>query len=685
MRSLLLLFLLPGTAWAVPRDAVEAIARAHLATRGDLARGGELRLERVRDWGAAKFRRYQRGVPVIGGVVSVRVEDGGDVAGAWSDPGVVPDGLDVTPAVPASEAVRLASKGASDEAGQALLVVLAMPGRRARLAWEVDLPLDLAKGTAWRVLVDANDGSLLARQSLVASAKRAKVFAGGSPLKGGLTEVTLDLPDGATRLANDRFVAFNCIDRQTCGVKIAGADARSCVLEPKAKADASGDFLYDRPASDTALEDEFAEVQMFYHATRVFARFKELGLDALNRTPLNTYVNMREPDVQVPCDPGAALNTIDNAYYYGGSGRSWPPTAAMVFGQGEDIDYAYDGDVVYHELTHGVQHVAYGDHFFGAYTDEYGLNLDGVAMGEATADYFSVSISGDPVLGEYSLGTAYERDLSHKYVCPRDIVGEEHDDSRMFSSALYDARMAFPEAQRLTFDKAVLRGMDAFGDTESFDSAQKKIMTELRLLAGDAAVTTASAKIHEHGIDGCNQRVADLASGAAWPELWLQGTQGATITRAPASVQWRLMLDKPYDHILVTMRRVINGASHQRGQLRMVAKVGSGPILWDPDAVTHDGKPDTPIATTGTLSSLVPGPFPAGPVVLELVQDGANLEQLIIQDIAFRPDTPMFAPDAGAGGGGAGGDGGGCAVSGRSGGAWLLALALLALARRRRR
>ena len=53
-------------------------------------------------------------------------------------------------------------------------------------------------------------------------------------------------------------------------------------------------------------------------------------------------------------------------------------------------------------------------------------------------------------------------------------------------------------------DKAIFQAMSAFGEMDTYDVAQQKIVAEMRLLAGDAAAQTVAGKFHEHGLDGCS-------------------------------------------------------------------------------------------------------------------------------------------------------------------------------------
>ncbi len=703
MRKLLIVAVLGmGSAgWAAPRfdqgrlsdpasGSPEAIARAFLARRSDLVAGGDLLLERRRG-GLVRFRRQIAGVPVVGGVVAVSVDAQGRVRWAASDGGEVPPSLSLAPTLPASDAARAASGYAYDDPALARLVVWAPPGQRARLAWDVRLPFDMGERAAWRVVVDAADGRQLYRQNKTLTAKRAKVFASGNPVTVGLTEVTLPLPDNAVNLANADIVALNCIDMKTCPVLQTPVHYRACEIQPKATADGNGDFLYDRPTADTDPEDAFSEVQMFYHAARVLEKFRGLGLPNLRQVPLRVIVNWRQPDSGKEACTGttstALLNPFDNAFFTGGAiYHGFPDQPSIIFGQGVQVDYAYDGDVVYHEFTHAVQDVLYDT--ASGFTDQYGLDTSGGGMTEGTADYFSSSITGDPKVGEYAgADVGFIRDLGGTKKCPDDVTGEPHDDSEPFSSALWDARVALPAADRDAFDQAVYDALDAFGDFESFDTARQKVIAQTQTILGATAAGTVTDRLAARGLAGCNHRVIDLPLGSPKGFLWMTGTGSfsSAIPQVPSAVQFRVNLSIPADKLFVAVaKRGASGAS----SLNVILKPGNDPILWDPDTVTNDGTRTVlyPVVTNKVVE--IPGPFPAGPMAVQLANPSAGI--ILLLDLIIYTEKegtpPPVVPDAGVG---ATGDGGGCCQvgggAGRASGAALLVLATLVLVRRRRR
>ena len=99
-----------------------------------------------------------------------------------------------------------------------------------------------------------------------------------------------------------------------------------------------------------------------------------------------------EPDGLSPYSP------LDNAYWTGECDPEDGPT--MLFGQGTDVDFAYDGDVIYHELGHGmVAHLTPAGLNQPAMRDD-GYLRDARALNEGFADYFAIMVTDDPYLAE---------------------------------------------------------------------------------------------------------------------------------------------------------------------------------------------------------------------------------------------------------------------------------------------
>ncbi len=602
----------------------------------------EVRLERATPRAGGQGVRYQqtwRGLDVIGGGVYVRFDERGLVRWSAGAHAAIPDDLEDAPLVDPAEAVQRLGRGSFPEAAEhARLVVSAIPGEETRLAWEVLLPRDLERMETLRGYVDAHTGELLYTENLVRRNKQARVFP-TNPEASSLTTVTLDVPDGAEALANADIVALNCVDRSTCPLVLSPTqNARWCETVPLAAADGSGDFFYDRPADDAALEDEFSEVQMYFHATRGLAHFRELGFTSLSSSPMQAIVNLRVPEKVSVCTGGSstvALEPHENAFFAPRGAyiaNVFPEGDAMVFGQGEEVDYAYDGDVIYHELTHAVMSTLTPLRTHAL--DDRGLDATMFGMHEGFADMFAAIIAGDPEIGEY-VGPAINgedgplRSLVNTRKCPDHLVGEEHLDGEIWAGALWELRVALPEAQRPGYDRALLTVVDSLGVAESFDTVQARIATELETSVGADAAATARQVFADRGLDGCNGRVVDLALGSPRQVILLTGTSDIPeLDRVPAPVQLSFELREEATEIRVTID--VTGSASASGDgtpaLGLLVKKDA-PVTW-----SRSGSDDAPFRGEITVATAEPrratgkvvGNFPPGKYYALLTNAGTS-------------------------------------------------------------
>jgi hypothetical protein len=106
----------------------------------------------------------------------------------------------------------------------------------------------------------------------------------------------------------------------------------------------------------------------------------------------------------------------------------------MYFGDSQDLgNLALKADVVHHEYCHGVTGGIYPWNIL-PYEGESG------ALNEAWSDYFSCSLSNEPLMGENANGGGAMRNLDNNLIYPRDWFGEVHYDSRMVSAAMWHSR-----------------------------------------------------------------------------------------------------------------------------------------------------------------------------------------------------------------------------------------------------
>jgi len=155
------------------RDNIEPATRAFIDAHADLMRvkSARLRLEQAVQAGGrwyVTFRQVQDGVPVLGGHVTLSFtkDDRLILFGSGVYPNVV---ANVTPAVPAGEAVRIARLEAkaspTDQVRDVQLVVVPLPkpaGFSYALAWQFTLAQPAAH-RKWQYVVDARNGEILGK------------------------------------------------------------------------------------------------------------------------------------------------------------------------------------------------------------------------------------------------------------------------------------------------------------------------------------------------------------------------------------------------------------------------------------------------------------------------------------------------------------------------------------------
>ncbi len=173
--------------------------------------------------------------------------------------------------------------------------------------------------------------------------------------------------------------------------------------------------------SDTS--NEVDEVNMFYHVNRMHNYFKTLD---------NSFTGV-DYQIEAWVHNGEDGSIEDTNCFYD------PSNENIYFGDGDLVwygieNYAHACDVIYHEYTHAAVHHIYELTYYG----------QSGAMDEAFADYFSATYTEDSVMGNWVLPVEYQRDLNDpvKKKYPDDWRGEVHDDSVIYSGALWDFRTA---------------------------------------------------------------------------------------------------------------------------------------------------------------------------------------------------------------------------------------------------
>jgi len=472
--------------------------------------------------GVGEARLMSRGaVPIIGGNTVLRytqTHDGLPVLSTSAAFVVEPDGtiaeailqLEHNLSVATSPTVGL-DKAAQTVAGSepglptdeaiSTLAVLPAPSVGGRLVWVLDVP---SAGGGLRFMVDAHDGALLDRRPLARNV-RGRVYPANPIVTPDLVDVELTDLDEADPLYLNGWSGNFAVTNYAGLVPITSAIR----MEQTLTADADGEFLYDPPADPLDGSDAFAQVSIFYHLTRGRDFFTEqIGLDMTGEAwKLTAVANVMDGDYP-----------MDNAFYspMGTTNVTFRAPSLIAIGQGSIIDFAIDSDVFLHEFTHYVSEVAIGYNLGQFEFNSYGRNPFSGAIDEAVADYFAGTMNGDPVLAESALGTfGAARDLRDKSArCPKDVVGEVHEDGRIIGAAAWGMRETFGAelADQLVWGgTALVPAGGSFGDWGRGIKRTADLMANDGILS-DSQVAEVSAILDAQGIPGCEQEI-ELEAG----------------------------------------------------------------------------------------------------------------------------------------------------------------------------
>lgn len=446
------------------------------------------------------------GVPLLRPVAKVAVASDGRVVGVtWLDP--VAPLVSASARLTASEAIAvLEASGLPGSRGATLatLVVDPRPGGSV-LAWRIDPPVDRATLRNPVFLVDARSGAI--RQAFDrSSAAQVRAFAHNpvSTPRSAVYEL-FHIDEGAINLQGPYWQARNCI---------AENPQATCIPTPLATADMAGDFLgptpdVDDPLSHDALEDEYAEVSAYYHADKFDAWLESLGFPGIP-CRMEGQIATIVANYRGPGDAAGTPGWFPNAFYTGDCDLT------IALGQGEGVDFGWDGDVIYHEIGHGVVDTQLGDDALGMpYRRPEGVVNDAGALNEGTADFLSSSFTGDPNMGEYiQTYGGFGRDNANDFLCPGDLIGEIHADGEPWTAALYEAHAEIGDA----FVPVVIDSLAMFAPDASFEDAAATVVA-----LAEASLDPAQATTVEEALAGRN--LLDCVRVAPWDavrrELWL--------------------------------------------------------------------------------------------------------------------------------------------------------------------
>lgn len=624
-----------------------------------------------------RFAEELGGVPVLGSHAVVRFAPDRtiDYVGAAPVPLVLANGDSVVRTAADALAVAGAVLPQAVEPHDAVAVLVPLFGELVP-AWQLDVR-HLAVARAERLFLDARSGAVLARLPRALDA-RGSVFANNPDTDMGMaTEVELTDLTGS-RLTGRYLRVASCNAQAGTG----------CAPVGYAEPDAAGDFLF-APAESRVFDDPFAEVNAYHHASVVARYFRDTHAFTWTcgaSTSMEVLVNYSE----------APSTAYDNAAYVPGGGSGG--CGLLIFGEGSLGDFAYDGDVIYHEYGHAVTDVL--TDILGFASNNLGVNYFPLAVNEGTSDYWAATIQGNPEVAESFSdasglgGTGSLRVIANDLRCPNDLIGEGHFDGRIHSAVVWDLREALgaDDADQILYGAlGTYLGGVSLEDAAVGLRATAVTLAEMGMVDATAP-TVLDGIIAAHGLVDCD-RVVPLDDGAT--HQGFSGIAGVTgsIGRRIAPIHYRI--DVPAD---ATSLRIAMGRLTFAGRYTLHVRVGNAVRVASRIVSNYSVAGDVLLDASSEL------PLPRCQTVYVAVQvddldtAGESLYEIHAEltrsgdgsatcpdvpdggmgaDAGTSPDAGTVAPSAGCG----------CragSTSGGAGSAVLSAVALAAILRRRR-
>lgn len=353
--------------------------------------------------------------------------------------------------------------------------------------WRVVIERDLSQ--LRRVLVDGTTGRIIETLELTnrQSAQRGNAIP-SNPIFSGIQDVVLPGLSGSATLTGPNI-------RVASYYPVAFLNLPESVLTTSqaqlARANAQGNFYFQ------ASDPRFSEVQVYYGAARAAEFIRSLGFQGLNRQfqAIAYFYNAENPyDVNAFFTPTAFNNA-----------------GAIVLQVNKlGADTAFDSDIIFHEYGHATVHAVVNS-----------LNSSKMfrAVNEAYADYTAATYFDNPEIGEFFpylspspnvlLREEFLRNIDNSTRYPDDVKGREHQDSLMFSGALWQMRQALG---RVRGDAVALNGLARMSASNGFYTAANAVVSAARSLYGGAAGDTVQGIFTARGLLSDAARFAELAT-----------------------------------------------------------------------------------------------------------------------------------------------------------------------------
>ncbi len=545
-----------------------------------------------------------RGIPVRGASAAVALDHRGRWIGSPADPALEPPQVDPSEAALGPADLPAAVQRALDldaptafESEPALVYVTRMG--TPVLAWEVQLPLTLRPEPSRRTLwISAMTGRLLGEQEQVRTARaRARVFEENpsttpSPRDVELPRMGVVAPRSA--LVSATIQAFNCV-AEPPDEPLPWVQEGDCYPVHRARADAEGNFYVSTPnviveGDNVQPEDGYAELSMYYHGARFLDALAERGIESFACPQATMVANVRSfIDDQPDYEP------LDNAFYTNQCDAH--KGATMMFGQGRDVDFAYDGDVVYHELGHGVVAMLTPEGLGGRRLRDDATLVDSGAMNEAIADYMTYMMTDDGRVGEYvgrfwASNTRSEiRSGDNAKRCPQDTIGQVHNDGEPFAAALWSTRQRVGEP----VDDLVLRTLPLLAVDASLEegaAALLEVAAQMRVegALGEDDVDHLQRALATRGLLDCPRVLTDPDEVRGGHSMHLRRNNDAVQPFMPGPMQLRF--EAPAGTTALQIRFGLRGDQDEDDGVVVLVKHGDDRIHFTYELVAVDDPGD---------------------------------------------------------------------------------------------
>jgi MYXO-CTERM domain-containing protein len=504
-----------------------------------------------------------------------------------------------------SEAVQRAYPRSWIRGSQKLLLADAVFGQRA--VWQMNL-LTRDPFGLYLALVDGRTGQLLWKRSTMH--RVAGQFYTTNPTVGTLVVKPLAGLTGKEILFGEYADVSRCILTDT-----------ALQYDRLASPNESGNYLFI--PSDPDLNDPFAEVQAYYHVD-TFHRWlqKNFGFSRKGNQQIKVFVNFQTEDAA-----GVRMG-YSNAFSGDITGDN---KTDLVFG--EDLhDFAYDGDVIYHEFTHSVVGETSD---LNVTLDELGLNGLPAALNEGFADLFSGIFTRDAVIGDYA-GEGGIRSLEGHEGCSGSLIGESHNDGQVWGQANWSVRAKV--AQKATYDQILYTTMVSLDSAAGYTEATA-LLRQVTQEIDPALLPLVDGELKTRKMDQCS-RILTMKPSVPMSGFLFNPTD-LGLTTVPASFQYKI--DVPPEAL--ALRITFKSGHGQKNHVGAYVRRGES-VLYKYKTVTYDilNSPDQTeldISLTDKEYPLVPG----SSYYLLPVNDG-NFETMY--RISYEIDLPTPPqPDAG--------------------------------------